>query len=233
MSALNTTDYMVIVAHPDDIEFGCAGTVAHWVQDGKSVTYVLCTSGDKGSSDPTTIPAELALVREKEQTEAAAVLGVNTLEFLRYPDQGVEDTAEFRKTIVRVMRKYRPRVVVTMDPYRKYIWHRDHRITGQVVLDAVFPFVRDPLAYPDLLKKGFEPHKVEEIWFFGSEDINHPLDVTDTFEIKMEALFAHTSQMDAMGREKVRKWVEKRCRLMAEGTEFRYVEGFHRVIIPS
>ncbi len=227
------TDFMVIVAHPDDIEFGCAGTVTHWLQDGKSVTYVLCTSGDKGSSDPATIPEELAAIREKEQTAAAAVVGVKTIEFLRYPDQGLEDTPEFRKTIVRVMRKYKPRVVVTMDPYRKYIWHRDHRITGQVVLDAVFPYVRDPLAYPDLYKEGYEPHKVEEIWFFGSEDVNHQLDISDTFNIKMEALFAHTCQMDAMGRDKVKKWVKKRCQQMAEGTEFQYAEGFHRVIIPS
>lgn len=230
---LVSTDYMVIVAHPDDIEFGCAGTVAHWVQDGKRVVYVLCTSGDKGSSDPSTNPVELAALREQEQTAAAAVVGVDTLEFLRYPDQGIEDSFEFRKAIVRLMRKYKPRVVVTMDPYRKYIWHRDHRITGQVVLDAVFPFVRDPLAYPDLLEEGYDPHKVEEIWFFGSEEINHQLDITDTFAVKLKALFAHTSQMDEMGREKVRKWVEKRCRKMAEGSEFKYAEGFHRVTIPT
>lgn len=224
---------MLIVAHPDDIEFGCAGTVARWIQEGRTVTYVLCTSGDKGSSDPAVIPARLAETREKEQLAAAGCVGVENVEFLRYPDQGLEDTAEFRKNIVRQMRKYKPRVVITMDPYRKYIWHRDHRITGQVALDAVFPFVRDPLAYPDLLQEGLEPHKVEEIWFFGSEDINLQLDISDTFMVKMEALFQHTSQMDAMGREKVERWVKTRCKEMAQGTDFKYAEGFHRVSIPS
>lgn len=226
-------DYMIIVAHPDDIEFGCAGSVAKWVNDGKKVSYVVCTSGDKGSNDPSTVTDELAKVREAEQIAAANHIGVVDIEFLRYPDQGLEDTPDFRKAVVLLMRRYRPRIVITMDPYRKYIWHRDHRITGQVVLDAVFPYVRDPLAYPDLLEEGFLPHKVEEIWFFGSENINLRLDISDNFTTKLEALFCHTSQMDQMGREKVEGWVKKRCGEMAETTGFKYAEGFHRVKIPS
>lgn len=227
------TDYMIIVAHPDDIEFGCGGSIAHWRDEGRRIVYVVCTSGDKGSNDPAMLPEKLAGIREQEQISAAAHFGITDVEFLGYPDQELEDTASFRKELVRQMRKYRPEVVITMDPYRRYIWHRDHRITGQVCLDAVFPYVRDPLAYPDLLEENLAAHKVREIWFFGSEDINHRIDITATFQRKIDALFSHTSQMDSMGREKVESWVRKRCMEMAEGTEFQYVEGFHRVVIPS
>lgn len=226
-------DYMIITAHPDDAEFGCAGSVIHWVSKNKRVVYLLCTSGDKGSSDPDANPKELASLRETEQQDAAGLLGVEEVVFLRYPDQGLEDTPELRKDIVRQMRIYRPEIVVTMDPYRKYIWHRDHRICGQVVLDSVYPFVRDPLAYPDLMAEQILPHKVKEIWFFGSEEPNTVIDISDTFEQKMDALFCHVSQIDSMGRQKVSDWVKKRCRDMAKGTEFSFAEAFHRVRIPS
>jgi len=227
------TDIMIIAAHPDDAEFGCAGSVANWTRENKRVIYLLCTSGDKGSNDPNTFPEKLARQREQEQREAAELLGVEDVIFLGYPDQGLEDTPQLRKDIVRQMRIYRPDTIITMDPYRKYIWHRDHRICGQVVLDAVYPFVRDPLAYPDLMEEGVFPHKVKEIWFFGSEDANLQVDITKTFKKKMAALFCHTSQMDAMGREKVAGWVEKKCREMASGSEFDLAEAFHRVKIPS
>src|SRR5512139_3548902 len=156
-------DVLIVSPHPDDAEFGVAGTVARWAQEGKNVVYVVCTSVEKGTSDRKVEPAKLAELREQEQEAAASLLGVRGVIFLRYPDQGLEDTPEFRKQIVRLIRLYRPALIVTADPYRRYIWHRDHRITGQVVLDAVFPFARDHLAYPDLLAQGLEPHKVEEI----------------------------------------------------------------------
>lgn len=226
------TDYLVIVAHPDDAEFGCAGSVINWTDSGKKVAYVLCTSGGKGSSDPEVNPEQLAALREQEQLAAADAAGVGKVIFLRYPDQGLEDTAEFRKNIVRQIRIHRPRTVITMDPYHKYIWHRDHRITGQAVLDAVFPYARDPLAYPDLMAASILPHKVREIWFFGSEDINHQVDITTSFERKIEALFYHVSQVEGMGRENVLQRVKSRCEKMAEGTDFKYAEGFHRVKIP-
>jgi LmbE family N-acetylglucosaminyl deacetylase len=141
-------DVLVVSPHPDDAEFGVAGTVARWTQEGKKVVYVVCTSGEKGTSDRNVQPAKLAELREQEQQAAATLLGVREVIFLRYPDQGLEDTPEFRKQIVRLIRQYRPALVVTADPYRRYFWPRDHRITGQVVLDAVFPFARDYLAYP-------------------------------------------------------------------------------------
>ena len=136
-------DVMVITPHADDAEGGVGGTVARWTREGKSVVYVVCTNGDKGTSNPEIRPAELAEIREKEQLAAAEILGVREVIFLRYPDQGLEDTPEFRKDLVRQIRKYRPDLVVTVDPYRRYMWHRDHRITGQVVLVAIFPYARD------------------------------------------------------------------------------------------
>ena len=140
------TDILVITPHPDDAEFGVAGTVARWTAAGKQVVYVVCTNGNKGTSDISLKPEQLVQIRMQEQRNAANVLGVQEIIFLAYPDQGLEDTPEFRKQIVRLIRQYRPHTIVTADPYRRYIWHRDHRIAGQVVLDAVFPYARDHLA---------------------------------------------------------------------------------------
>ncbi len=171
---------MVVTPHPDDAEYGVAGTVARWTREGKQVIYVVCTTGDKGTSDPKMKPDRLAQIREKEQLAASKILGIREVVFLRLPDQGLEDTQEFRKKIVRLIRIYRPETVVTADPYRRYIWHRDHRITGQVVIDAVFPYARDHLAYPDLLERDLKPHKVKEMLFWASEDINCRFDITST-----------------------------------------------------
>jgi len=176
-------DIMVITPHPDDAEFGVAGTVVHWVRQGKSVVYVVCTNGDKGTVLPDIKPDELAGIREQEQLKVAELLGVREVIFLRHPDQSLEDTPEFRKELVRLIRIYRPETVVTADPYRRYIWHRDHRITGQVTLDAIFPGARDHLAYPDLLEEGLQPHKVREVLLWGTENPNYRLDITDTFSI--------------------------------------------------
>ncbi len=222
---------MIIAAHPDDAEFGVGGSVARWTKEGKTVVYVVCTNGDKGTSDRDVDPERLAGIREKEQIAAANLLGVREVIFLRYVDQGLEDTPEFRKQIVRQIRVYRPRIVVTSDPYRRYIWHRDHRITGQVTLDAIFPYARDHLAYPDLLAEGLEPHKVKEIWFWASEDINHRCDVTDTFDRKIAALRCHESQIKELDNPEAQEWLRQRCAEMAEGEKFELAEGFHRVEI--
>ena len=129
---------MVVTPHPDDAEFGVAGTAARWTREGKDVIYVVCTNGDKGTSDINMKPEELAKIREQEQLAAAKLIGVREVIFLRYPDQSLEDTPEFRKEIVRLIRMYQPETVVTADPYRRYLWHRDHRIASRVTLDAVF-----------------------------------------------------------------------------------------------
>jgi len=224
-------DIMVIAPHTDDGEFGIAGTVAKWTQEGKTVVYVICTNGDKGTSDPAMNPAELVKIREKEQWEAARILGVKDVVFLGYPDQGLEDTAEFRKEIVRQIRAYRPYTVATTDPYRKYIWHRDHRITGQVVMDAVYPFARDHLAYPDLLAQGYQPHKVKEVLCWGTDDPNYWSDITETFEIKFKALCCHRSQVGSRDNRQLYEGLKARAADMAKGKGFALAEAFHRVEI--
>ncbi len=226
---LNKSDIMVITAHPDDSEFGSAGSVAKWIQEGKRVVYVVCTSGDKGTDNPDIPSQQLAKIREKEQKDAALVLGVSDVIFLGYPDQGLEDTSDFRKAIVRQIRIFKPEMVITSDPYRRYIWHRDHRIIGQVTLDAVFPYARDLLAYPDLIEEGIMPHKVKKILFFGTEDVNLRIDITDTFQLKLEALRCHKSQIIQLGIPDLEKWLWQRCQKMAEGEYFEVAEAFHQV----
>ena len=225
-------DVLVIAAHPDDSEFGAAGTVAKWIQEGRRVAYLVCTSGEKGTTDPTLTPEILIGIREEEQRAAARVLGVQEVVFLRQPDQGLEDTAEFRKYIARMIRTFRPDIVMTSDPYRRYIWHRDHRIIGQVVLDAVFPYARDRLAYPDLLAEGLVPHKVRELYFWGTEDINFRSDISATFDLKIAALRCHVSQVREFNRGDPAEWLRQRCREMAAGESFGLAEGFHRVEAP-
>ncbi|MFO7965800.1 MAG: PIG-L deacetylase family protein [Desulfobacterales bacterium] len=223
---------MVITPHPDDSEFGVAGTVAKWTGEGKSVIYVVCTNGNKGTNDRTTLPEKLAEIREKEQRDAANVLNVSDVFFLGYPDQGLEDTSEFRGRIVRLIRRHQPEVVVTSDPYRRYIWHRDHRICGRVVLDAVFPCARDHLSYPELLVEGLEPHKVREMLFWAAEDINYRVDITETFDIKMRALRCHRSQVGHLARSVLEDRMRKRHSGFAEEEDFELAEAFHRVAIP-
>jgi LmbE family N-acetylglucosaminyl deacetylase len=218
----------VVTPHPDDAEFGVAGTVARWTSQGKQVVYVVCTNGNKGTSDPDVKPDELAETRQNEQRAAAEVLGVREVVFLGNPDQGLEDTPEFRKQIVRVIRRYRPETVVTADPYRRYIWHRDHRIAGQVTIDAVFPYARDHLAYPDLLEEDLQPHKVKEMLFWASEDINFLSDITATFDLKLAALRCHASQVNSMKVSDLENWLRQRCSDLAEGEDFDLAEAFHR-----
>lgn len=222
---------MVITPHPDDAEYGVAGTVARWAKEGREIVYVVCTNGDKGTSDAKVKPEELAETREQEQLAAAKLLGVREVVFLRHPDQGLEDTPEFRKELVRLIRMYRPETVVTADPYRRYIWHRDHRITGRVVLDAIFPYARDHLSYPDLLAEGFHPHRVKEVLLWASEDPNYYSDITDTFALKLAALRCHQSQVGHNPSQELEKRLRQRHEMMAEGKDFQLAEAFHRIEI--
>ena len=220
---------MVVTPHPDDAEYGVAGTVVRWASEGKEIVYVVCTNGDKGTSDVNMKPEEMANIREKEQMAAARLLGVREVIFLRYPDQSLEDTPEFRKELVRLIRIYKPETMVTADPYRRYIWHRDHRITGQVTLDAIFPYARDSLSYPDLMKEGLYPHKVREILLWASEDVNYRSDITDTFHLKLAALRCHKSQVGHIPPKVLEELLTQRHRTLAEGEEFQLAEAFHRV----
>jgi len=224
-------EVMVVTPHPDDAEYGVAGTVVRWTGQGRSVVYVVCTNGDKGTSDANMKPDKLTKIREQEQMAAAKLLGVREVIFLRHPDQGLEDTPAFRKEIVRLIREYQPKTVVTGDPYRRYIWHRDHRITGQVTLDAIFPYARDSLAYPDLLQEGLKPHKVSEVLLWASEDPNYRSDITDTFDIKLAALRCHKSQVGDDLSPELMQWLTQRAKENAQGEDYELAEAFHRVEI--
>jgi len=226
------TDILVVAPHPDDIEFGAAGTIARLIQEGKQAVYALCTSGDKGTSDRSITSEQLAAIRESEQQAAAHVIGVREVVFMRYPDQGLEDSPAFRKDIVRLIRRFRPETVMTCDPYHRYVYHRDHRIAGQAVLDAVFPFARDYHAYPDLIQEGLEPHKVKELLFWGSENINYRCDITEAFDLKLEALRCHESQVKEFDIPDLDAWLRSRCSDMATGEPFELAEAFHRALPP-
>jgi LmbE family N-acetylglucosaminyl deacetylase len=219
---------LVVTPHPDDAEFGVAGAVARWVNEGRQVVYVVCTNGDKGTDDPGMKPERLASIREQEQLAATKLLGVREVVFLRHPDQTLEDSPEFRKQLVRLIRMYRPETVVTADPYRRYLWHRDHRIAGQVTLDAVFPYARDYHSYPEFIMDGLEPHKAKEILLWASDDPNYCLDITGYFDVKLEALKCHRSQVDNIPWDMVASWLRQRCTEMAEGSDFELGEAFHR-----
>ena len=226
-----STYALVVTPHPDDAEYGIAGTVARWTAEGKHVVYAVCTNGDKGTDNTNMDPKELIEMREQEQLAAARLLGVREVVFLRYPDQGLEDTAEFRKDIVRLIRKYKPEIVAAPDPHRRYIWHRDHRIAARVTLDAVFPFARNRLSYPDLLEEGLDPHVVREVWCWAPENPNYRSDITATFDIKIAALRCHKSQVghfpSPQWEERLRQW----CKQAAEGEDFELAEAFHQVKI--
>lgn len=226
-------DFLVFTPHPDDAEFGTSGTVAKLTEEGKRVVYIVCTNGNKGSDDTEMKPDKLAEIREKEQLAAAKILGVEEVIFLRHEDQALEDTPEFRKEIAKYIRQYRPDIVITSDPYRRYIWHRDHRIVGRVVLDAIFPYARDVWAYPDFMAQGLLPHKVNEVWLWApeDEDINFRSDITETFSLKIKALRCHKSQIKEPFKSEMEKWLCKRAKDMAEGEDFKLAEGFHRVEI--
>lgn len=224
-------DVMVIAPHPDDPEFGAGGTVASWAAEGKTVIYVICTNGNKGSSDPEMTSEKLVAIRRIEQLEAARTLGVKEVIFLDHDDQSLEDTPAFRRELVIQIRTFKPQIVLATDPYRRYIWHRDHRICGQVVLDAVFPSARDRLAYPDLVEAGLLPHKVKELYFFGAEQPNHFTDVTATFSVKMAALRCHKSQVGKFPGD----WEENYRKTLSRNAAdrgFELAEAFYRVELP-
>jgi LmbE family N-acetylglucosaminyl deacetylase len=189
------TPVLVVTPHPDDAEGGAGGIIARWTKQGRKVVLVVCTNGDKGTSDRSVTPAALAKIREEEQRKAASVLGIAEVVFVRFPDQGLEDCTEFREQLVRLIRLHRPGTVVTIDPNRRYLRHRDHYMCGRVTLDAIFPYARDHLSYPGHLRDGLEPHTVREVYLWGAEEPDTFLDVTDTFTTKMDALYCHASQM--------------------------------------
>ena len=220
---------MLVIPHPDDAEGGVGGTVAKWVAEGTEVVFVLCTNGDKGTSDPEMTTEKLGAIREKEQAAAAECLGVKEVIYLRYGDGELDDTAKFRGELVRAIRKHRPDVVFCTDPFRQTFYlHRDHRVSGQVTLDAVFPYARDFLHYNEHIQEGLETHKVGDILMWGTEHPDTFIDITDTIDNKINALKKHASQVAGSGRD-VDRFVKVNAQNQGQMANMPYAEGFKRI----
>ncbi len=225
---------MVIVAHPDDAEFGSAGTAAKLVRDGKRVDYVVCTDGSKGSSDPEMTPARLTSIRKAEQREAARVTGVSEVCFLDFPDSLLEPSIDLRRAIVASMRQLKPDIVICQNPNRDlgahmFAAHPDHLAAGEATLAAVYPAARDRMTFPELLEQGLEPHSVKEVWIVGTPAPDFTVDISSTMETKIEALQAHTSQINP---EEIGKFIAERAHALGEPAGFEYAEVFKRLQIP-
>lgn len=217
---------LVFAAHPDDAEFGCAGTVARWVREGWEATFVLVTNGDKGSHDLEVNPHQLAATREREQLAAAEVLGVKQVIFLRHRDGELQPTMELRAQVCLLVRQLRPTIVITHDPWRLYQLHPDHRATGISVVDGVIA-ARDHLFFPEQLRDELTHHRPEALYLFTTDHPNVWVDIAETIELKIEALRAHRSQLrDPQGLE---ERVRARAREAGESQGLRFAEQFHRV----
>jgi LmbE family N-acetylglucosaminyl deacetylase len=210
------TRVLVITAHPDDVDFGAAGTIAQWTEAGLEVSYCIVTNGEAGGSDPSVSRTEMAAIRQAEQTAAAKQVGVNDLHFLGYPDGRVEATIGLRRDLARVIRLLRPDRVVSQSPERNYARtgasHPDHRAVGAAALDAVYPDSRNPFAFTELLAdEKLEPWTVREVWIAGSPTPTTYVDITDTFPRKLAALRSHVSQIsDPDGLEALlRGWLSR------------------------
>jgi LmbE family N-acetylglucosaminyl deacetylase len=191
---------VAIVAHHDDIEFGMAGTIARWVEEGAQVTYIIITDGGSGSNKPGVIRAELAELRRQEQVAAAAVVGVHDVRFLGYPDGTLQPSMELRKDLTRLLRELKPDRVMCQDPTTvfwldSYINHPDHRAAGEAAVYATFPSSETRPIFPELLDEGYEPHKVKELWMTLSANPTHCVDITRTLEKKIDSLRCHVSQI--------------------------------------
>lgn len=221
---------LVVTPHPDDAEGGCGGTLARWIKEaGTEAVCVLCTNGDKGTSDRELSPAALAAIREREQRAASAVLGVREVVFLSYPDGGLEDTRQFRGELVRQIRRHKPEVVLCIDPLRTVSHtHRDHRISGQATLDAAFSYAWSYLHFPEQLTlEGLEPHRVGEAYLWGSEAPDVYVDISDYLDLKAEALYRHASQMGDPAKRGER--VRERAARQGEAAGISYAETFRRI----
>lgn len=197
----NPQNILVILAHPDDPEFFCGGTLAKWAKEGHHIKYVLLTCGDKGRNDHNGhISAdELCPLRHIEQKNAAEIIGVDEVNFLDLEDGTLEPTMELRKIVTREIRRHKPDILVTCDP--QYLFthyglnHPDHRAAGQVVIDAVFPAAGNELFFPELIEEGFEPHMPSELWCSLTGQSNTEVDISDIIQTKFNALLCHASQI--------------------------------------
>jgi LmbE family N-acetylglucosaminyl deacetylase len=224
---------MSIVAHPDDIEFSCAGTMARWARAGARISYVLCTSGDVGIDEPGMTRERAAQIREAEQSEAARIAGAAEVIFLREPDGMLEATMDLRRRIVREIRRFRPEVVVTGDPTivwagNDYINHPDHRAAATAALDAVFPAAGQPNLFQEFEAEGIYAFKPRKVYVTSWDHADIFVNIEETIDLKVEALRAHKSQMKEWDpSESVKRWASDRAR----GKEMAYAEGYRQVTL--
>ncbi|MBN1286408.1 MAG: PIG-L family deacetylase [Anaerolineae bacterium] len=226
---------LAVVAHPDDIEFSFAGTIAKWTQAGATACYVLCTDGDAGFTQPGITRRQAAEIRRIEQTAAAKVLGVREVVFLGYPDGLLVNNLELRKHLVRQIRRFKPDTLVTLHPTvvfvgDGYINHPDHRACGQAALDATFPAAAMRLVFPELEGEGLEPHRVRHVYVSTWHEANTYIDITDTIDLKICALKEHKSQVNRhdIG-ERLRQWAAERGKAVG----LTYAESFRYIALPA
>ncbi|MGW0478468.1 PIG-L deacetylase family protein [Nonomuraea sp. NPDC003214] len=238
MLAENEIDRILVVsAHPDDADFGAAGTVALFADAGVEVTYLLVTDGDAGGNERTLDNSGMAELRRTEQTAAAKCVGVTDLRFLGYADGTVVPSLELRRDIARVIRQVRPDLVITHHPDRNYQFvapsHPDHRAVGGATLDAVYPDARNPYAFPELFtEEGLEAWTVREVWLTGGSTPNHYVDITATVDRKLAALQSHVSQVAHV--EGFADFVKSRFAAWGKEAGFpegHYAEGFQ--VVPT
>ena len=208
--------FMVVAGHPDDADFGPAGTAARWIDEGSTGWLVCCTSGDAGGEDPHADPLELAALREREQRAAADVIGYAGVSFLHMPDGALVNDLVLREHLVREIRTFRPDAVLATDPtvifYRDGgVNHTDHREAGLAAVDAVYPAARNPMAFPSLARSGLEAHRVRRLYLFWPNDPNVRVDITSTLDRKIAALAAHASQIRKPEEleERIRSWARE------------------------
>lgn len=222
-----------IFAHPDDLEFGSAGTVAKLIREGTTVYYLVLTDGSKGSENISLAHEELRQIRHQEQEAAAKVLGIKEVFFLDYVDGELENTAEVRQRIVRVIRQVKPDIVITLDPSFLYdeewgiINHPDHRAAGQAALDAVFPFARNVRSFVKLLEEGLPIHQVTEVLLNNFQRMNYIVDISETMEVKLKALSQHKSQHDDS--IKVKNFMQQINQKLGKKIGVKYAEGFIKI----
>ena len=226
---------MVIFAHPDDAEIGSGGVVAKWIAAGCEVTYVLCTNGDSGTADRSLTSEQLAAKRAAEQRAAVDFMGVAHVVMLGYPDGELEDTRPFLGDVVRAIRTHRPHTVFVHDPYRiRGFQHRDHRKAGIATTDAVYPYARDHLHFPEhITRDGLEPHKVRELWYWGADGPDVIVDVTPGIERQIAALVRHQSQMPGFNVPEgvtIGERVKKGAAELGAPYDFEYGAAFRRLV---
>ena len=225
---------MVVVAHPDDAEYGSSGTVARLIREGWEFVYVMCTDGSKGSSDPGMTQSKLSKIRKQEQIDAGKVLGLKDIVFLDYEDSYLTPSLDLRRDIAREIRRHRPDIVICQYPMRNLdgswgVGHPDHIAAGEATLSAIFPTARDRLTFPELIEDGLEPHKVAEAWIFSHPDPDLWIDVSDHIETSIDALMKHVSQLPVNDREVVSKRMKDWRREKAKGKGMQYTESFKKI----